>query len=223
WTFELLVRWLATGVVRVTSLEHIAAMSDDADAVALTFDDAFESVATIAAPLLRDHGLTATVFAVTDHVGATNAWGGRSWPGIPVMSLLDWGSLAGLVEGGLTLGAHSRTHPDLTAIDPGQARDEIAGSVERLHHETGVRPSCFAYPYGRANSAIAEITASVCDQAYTAELRPLGSTDSRFLLPRLDAYYFQAGGRLESWGRARWHAYVQCRSLFRHLRQAVTQ
>lgn len=207
----------------MTSIENLLAMSDDTDAVGLTFDDAFDSVATIAAPLLRDNGLPATVFVVTDHVGGTNAWGGRPAPGLPVMPLLDWESLRRVLESGLTLGAHSRTHPDLTALDLGRARDEIAGSVERLHHETGVRPSCFAYPFGRVNRAVAEITGAVCDQAYTAELRPLGSGDSRLQLPRLDAYYFQADGRLESWGRPRWHAYVQCRALLRRIRRAVTQ
>lgn len=221
--FERHVRWLGSGAVRVTSLEELMTVTDDCDAVAITFDDAFESVAAIAAPLLREHGLPATVFVVTEHVGRTNAWGGRASPGIPTMSLLDWPSLARLAEDGLSLGAHSRTHPDLTTVDLETVRDEIAGSVATLERETGTRPSCFAYPYGRVNAAVADVAASVCGQAFTADLRPLRPDDSPFLLPRFDAYYFQAAGRLESWGRPGWHAYVRCRSMLRELRRVVSR
>lgn len=216
--FERHVEWLGSGAVRVTTVDELMTLPDDADAVAITFDDAFESVATIAAPLLRERSLPATVFVVTEHVGQTNSWGGRSSPGIPVMPLLDWPSLARLSESGLTLGAHSRTHLDLTKVDLETLRDEIQGSVDTLERKTGVRPSCFAYPYGRANSTVAAVAASVCTQAFTAELRPIGTGDSRFLLPRLDAYYFQAAGRLESWGSSRWHVYVKTRAMLRGLR-----
>ena len=217
------VEWLGSGAVRVTTVDELMTLPDDSDAVAITFDDAFESVATIAAPLLREHGLPATVFVVTGHAGETNRWGGRSSPGIPVMPLLDWPSLARLPESGLSLGAHSRTHPDLTKVDLEAARDEIHGSVDTLERQTGIRPTCFAYPYGRANSAVAAVAAAVCTQALTTDLRPIGTRDSRFLLPRLDAYYFQAAGRLESWGSPQWHAYVKGRAIMRAVRRVVMQ
>jgi peptidoglycan/xylan/chitin deacetylase (PgdA/CDA1 family) len=139
------------------------------------------------------------------------------------MPLLDWPALARLTENGLSLGAHSRTHPDLTSVDSETARDEIEGSVATLERETGMRPTCFAYPYGRVNSAVATVAASICAQAVTTELRPIQPGDSPFLLPRLDAYYFQAAGRLEGWGRPHWHAYLKCRAMFRAVRRVVTQ
>ncbi len=42
--------------------------------VVLTFDDAHRSVATHAAPILRRHGLTATLFVPTASVGGRNTW-----------------------------------------------------------------------------------------------------------------------------------------------------
>jgi peptidoglycan/xylan/chitin deacetylase (PgdA/CDA1 family) len=221
--FERHVRWLASGAVRVTTLDELMTLPDETDAVALTFDDGFASLESIAAPLLREHNLPATVFAVTDHVGGTNLWQGQPADGIPVLPLLDWQALGALAVTGITVGAHSRTHPDLTRVDSHRLRDEIAGSVDAIERETGVRPSCFAYPYGRVNDAVASVAASVCRHAVTTQLRPLDSTDAPARLPRLDAYYFQTPGRLESWGSAAWHTYVKFRSGLRRVREAVTQ
>jgi peptidoglycan/xylan/chitin deacetylase (PgdA/CDA1 family) len=222
-TFEQHAEWLASGAVRVTSLAELMTLSDDLDAVAISFDDGFESVAKIAAPLLRERNLPATIFVVTGHVGRTNMWGGQAAEGIPVMPLMDWTTLSRLAEEGFTLGAHSGTHPDLTRIDPAAVQHEIRGSIDCIASETGTRPTCFAYPYGRVTPLVAEAAASACSLAFTTELRPLQSGDSPFLLPRLDAYYFQARGRLESWGRPQWHAYVKGRAVLRAVRALVTQ
>ena len=217
------VQWLGSGAVRVTRLEHLLAVSDATDAVAITFDDGFRSVEEIAAPLLREHGLPATVFVVTDHVGGTNAWSGSSPANIPVLPLLDWNGLARLTNAGMSLGAHSRTHPDLTAVPLARAQDEIEGSLTALERRTGVRPSSFAYPYGRINDAVVRVAAAACECACTAELRPIEALDDRWRLPRLDAYYFQGDGRLESWGRPRWHAYVKGRAVLRRVRQVIAR
>jgi peptidoglycan/xylan/chitin deacetylase (PgdA/CDA1 family) len=222
-TFEQHAEWLASGAVRVTGLADLMTTSDDSDAVAITFDDGFESVATIAAPLLRERQLPATVFVVSGHAGRTNLWGGQPAEGIPVMPLMDWPTLSRLAETGFTLGAHSRTHPDLTRVDRTALQDEINGSIDTIASETGTRPTCFAYPYGRVSPAVAQATASACSLAVTTELRPIQSDDSPLLLPRLDAYYFQAPGRLESWGRPQWHAYVKGRAVLRAVRGLVTQ
>jgi peptidoglycan/xylan/chitin deacetylase (PgdA/CDA1 family) len=222
-TFERHAEWLASGVVRVAGLDELATLDDDRDAVALTFDDGFESVATYAAPVLRRHGLPATLFIVTGHVGGNNAWGGRAAPGIPVMRLLDWPAITALVEKGWTLGAHSQTHPDLTKLAPADVRREIEGSLNEIEERTGVRPRCFAYPYGRVNESVAETASAVCERAYTTSMRVLAADDRRARLPRIDACYFRSSAWLERWGQPHWHAYMTCRSLARGLRQMVTR
>jgi peptidoglycan/xylan/chitin deacetylase (PgdA/CDA1 family) len=221
--FERHARWLASGAVRVIGLDELATLGDDRDAVALTFDDGFESVATRAAPVLRRHALPATLFIVSDHVGGNNAWGGQATPGIPVMPLLDWRGIHALAEDGWTLGAHSRTHPDLTALSPDDVRREVEGSLDEIQARTGVRPRCFAYPYGRVNERVASTTASLCERAYTTSMRVLSAGDRRERLPRLDAYYFRSPGWLERWGQPHWHAYVAGRSMARTLRDLVTR
>ena len=118
-TFRRHAAWLASGRVRVCALADLPGQPADADAVALTFDDGFVSFAERAWPVLRDHGLSATVFVVSDHVGGTNAWGQRPAPGNPSLPLMGWETLGRLAEAGVELGAHTRSHRDLRGASPG--------------------------------------------------------------------------------------------------------
>jgi peptidoglycan/xylan/chitin deacetylase (PgdA/CDA1 family) len=224
--FRAHVRWLAAGAVQVVTIPELMRLPHDADAVALTFDDAFANFASEAAPRLADHGLPATLFVVTDHVGGTNAWGGVESRGIPTLPLLGWDALGRLAERGVTLGAHTRTHPHLTTLGAAARRDEIEGSAARLERETGVRPTTFAYPYGDADEAVAADAAASCAWAVTTEMRALGSAERPHLLPRLDMFYLRAPGRLESWGTPRFRRRLWLRARARGVRRrlaAVTE
>jgi peptidoglycan/xylan/chitin deacetylase (PgdA/CDA1 family) len=202
-TFRRHVRWLASGRVRVLPLDELVDAPADVDAVAVTFDDGLESVGRIAAPLLRDHGLPATLFVVTDAVGGTNVWQGRGDPGIPVFPLLGWRALEGLIGQGISLGAHTRTHPALSALDGDALEREIVGSRSQLERELGVRVSTFAYPYGALSDAARDLVAREFRYGVTTRFAVLGSHEHRALLPRLDSYYFRAPGTLEAWGTTR--------------------
>jgi peptidoglycan/xylan/chitin deacetylase (PgdA/CDA1 family) len=217
-TFRRHVGWLASGAVRVVSLAELLRLPAAAPAVALTFDYAFESVGAIAAPLLLEHALPATIFVVSDHAGGTNAWRGRPQPGIPTLPLLDWDALARLAEAGMELGAHSRTHPHLTELRGDALRDEVEGSAERIRQETGCAVRSFAYPYGSVDREVAAAAAAF-DYACTTEMRALDAGDDPRLLPRLDAFYFLAPGLLEAWGSARLRRYLWLRSQARRMRR----
>jgi peptidoglycan/xylan/chitin deacetylase (PgdA/CDA1 family) len=217
-TFRRHVRWLASGAVRVVTLGELLRLPDATAAVALTFDDGFENVGTIAAPLLLEQALPAAVFVVSDHAGRTNAWGGRADPGIPTLPLLGWDALARLADAGLELGAHSRTHPHLTALRGDALNDEIVGSAERIRAETGRAVRSFAYPYGSVDREVAAAAAGF-DHACTTEMRAVRGGDDPRLLPRLDAYYFRAPGLLESWDSARFRRYLWLRSQARRVRR----
>src|SRR5262249_42342025 len=51
------LRWLASSSVDVVAVSRLLSTTSDRNAVAITFDDAFENFATHAWPLLREHGL----------------------------------------------------------------------------------------------------------------------------------------------------------------------
>ncbi|HEU4721089.1 MAG TPA: polysaccharide deacetylase family protein [Gemmatimonadaceae bacterium] len=222
-TFRRHVAWLATGRVRVLPLEELAAAPDDADSVAITFDDGMESCSRIAAPLLRDHGLPATVFVVTDAVGSTNVWGGRGDPGIPVVSLLGWDALGELARGGVSVGAHTCSHPRLDLLDAGAIEREIVDSKARIARELGIEATTFAYPYGRLNAAARDVVAREFRYGVTTRLATLGADDDAARLPRLDSYYFRRADALESWGSTRFRVRMGLLAGARSVRRSLAR
>ena len=220
--FRQQVAWLASGRVRVVGLAELAAMSPDAEAVALTFDDGFANTAEVAAPLLRAHGLPATVYVVTEHVGGTNAWGGAVDARVPTLPLAGWDAVARMAEGGMTLGAHTRRHPHLTRLSPGALEDELGGGQEALAARTGVRAESLAYPYGDVDPVVEAAAGRWYRWGVTTALRWLGAAERPLLLPRLDMYYLRAPGQLEAWGSARFRARVRLRARMRAWRAAWT-
>lgn len=57
--------------------------------------------------------------------------------------------VAALLEAGMDVGGHTRTHPILASLDAAQAEGEIAGGLEDLVSLTGRAVTSFAYPNGR--------------------------------------------------------------------------
>lgn len=73
----------------------------------------------------------------------------------PVPCVLGWDALRVLAAGGVTLGAHTRTHPLLTRVEAARAREEIAGSLADLRGKVGDDvPPVLAYPAGAYNSQV---------------------------------------------------------------------
>ena len=210
--------WLAAGRVRVVSLEQIVDLADGDDAVALTFDDGFRNFRTAAADLIADLGLPCTLFVPSAHVGATNQWPGAADARVPVLPLLDWDELGRLAERGVTIGAHSRTHPRLGGLSADQVVDEVVGSADDIEAHLGVRPHAFAYPYGSTNDRVAAVTRANYAAACTTELRSLRAVEDRALLPRVDMFYMRQPGQLEAWGTARFHLRLTMRSRARAAR-----
>ncbi len=219
------VRWLVSGRVRVVPLVTLAdeARSGAAtsDAVAITFDDGFANFADHAAPLLRAHDLPATVFVVSDHVGRTNAWGGREVPGIPTLPLMDWSAIGRVSAAGVEIGAHTRTHPPLDRRSGDALADEIQGGADEVTLHVGQRPHSFAYPYGAVSRAAAEVVRTHFQVGVTTRLRTLAADDDRALLPRLDAYYLRRPDGLSGWGTPRFRAYLRVRAAVRAVRERV--
>jgi peptidoglycan/xylan/chitin deacetylase (PgdA/CDA1 family) len=198
--FETHVSFLASGRVRVVPLAQIENMTDREDAVAITFDDGFQSFADTALPRLADHGLPSTLFVVSDVVGKTNAWNGTADAGIPVLPLMDWDAIGRARERGAEIGGHTRRHRDLTLVTDAEIVDEIAGSADAIAEATGDRPASFAYPYGKHDLRAEQAVRQTYRRACTTDLRWLSAADDPVQLPRIDMYYFRSPGQLETWG-----------------------
>jgi peptidoglycan/xylan/chitin deacetylase (PgdA/CDA1 family) len=218
--FQRHVRWLAGSRVRVVALEELLQGSDEFDTIAITFDDGFENFVG-AADLLLEHGLPATVFVVTRQVGQTNAWGGRTSETVPELPLLDWDALGRLRDRGISLGAHSRTHPSLDRVEGPALEEEIDGSATDLRERLGVAARTFAYPYGAVSAAATAAARKTFDLAVTTELRMIHPGDPMHLLPRLDMFYYREAGLLDRWGTPAFRRHLWLRATLRRVRGAL--
>jgi glycosyltransferase involved in cell wall biosynthesis/peptidoglycan/xylan/chitin deacetylase (PgdA/CDA1 family) len=133
--------------------------------VLLTFDDAYADIARYALPVLERYGFGAAVFVITGRVGGTISWG-KSKGLFQLMSAEQIREWAGR---GIEFGAHSRTHPDLTTLDPAALRDEVVGSKRDLEDILQAPVISFAYPYGPYNPAVCECVRGMYDLAFTTD------------------------------------------------------
>lgn len=150
-TFELQMNKLAErGYVGVTFTK--AALEPAGHrVVAITFDDAFASVAEWAVPILRKQGWPATVFAATEAVttGGPMSWLVERDGATPDSELLPmtWEQLADISTLGWEIGSHSRTHRLLSRLSDDDLHAEVAGSREDVLEHLGACTS-FSYPWG---------------------------------------------------------------------------
>jgi peptidoglycan/xylan/chitin deacetylase (PgdA/CDA1 family) len=70
--------------------------------------------------------------------------------------VLSWDSLRQLAGEGVTLGAHTRTHPLLNRVSPDEAETEAVGSLRDLEREIGPSLPIFAYPSGGVSEAVVQ-------------------------------------------------------------------
>lgn len=78
-------------------------------------------------------------------------------PGPAPRSVHTWDELRELADDGVTLASHTRTHPLLTRLPPGEARAEIRESRSDLIREIGYAPPVFCYPAGAHNGEVVQI------------------------------------------------------------------
>jgi peptidoglycan/xylan/chitin deacetylase (PgdA/CDA1 family) len=164
---------------------HLAARTPAPErAVVLTFDDAFADVAEHVVPLLEANGLTATVFAPTDHVGGTSAWDARL--GTPAR-LMDWDALGDVVAAGVTVASHGASHRPLTALADDEVVLEAARSRAALEDRLGRPVAAIAYPYGDHDPVVRHLVgAAGLRVGVTCEPRHSHLRDDPLALPRIE-------------------------------------
>ncbi|MFD8523294.1 polysaccharide deacetylase family protein [Streptomyces capillispiralis] len=118
--------------------------------VLVTFDDGYEGVHRHALPVLARHGFPATVFVTTGWLRGPYDTGG----GLDTM--LDWGQVRELADGGFEIGGHSHSHPQLDQLDDGTLRSELILCKEIVSDQLGTVPASFAYPYGYSSRRVRE-------------------------------------------------------------------
>jgi peptidoglycan/xylan/chitin deacetylase (PgdA/CDA1 family) len=152
--------------------------------VGITFDDGYVNNIDYALPVLKKNGFSATCYLVSGQLGGTNVWDVDK--GIAIKPLMQATQARAWVDGGQEVGAHSRSHADLTTLSADQAYDEIVGSKQDLEHVLGTNVSQFCYPYGHYTAQHVEQVQTAGYTAATTTARGRARTsDSIWELPRV--------------------------------------
>lgn len=184
--FEAHLNYLAENDFEVWPLRRLLEAAIDSTerlpgkVVAITFDDAYESVYSEAWPRLRERGWPFAVFVNTDAVDAGHS---------PYM---DWDQLRTLYESGVEIGNHSASHGHLIARRDGESQADWSERIEadieraarRTSSEVGARPELFAYPYGEDSRELAELVGKRHEFALAQRSGALGEYTDRLSVPR---------------------------------------
>jgi len=141
------MQFLAEQRFEVVSLEEgyrrLRSADDLARTIVLTFDDGHRDFLTTAAPILKQHSFSATLFVVTGKLGGAASWTSAG----EASNLLSRDELGELKSQGFHLGSHTVTHSDLRTLDSAALEHELTDSRAAIAAmgETFVP---FAYPGG---------------------------------------------------------------------------
>lgn len=127
--------WLESAGIPVIDPRGVA-HADATSGVLLTFDDGHGSNRRYAFPELARRGRRALFFVTTDFIGHR--------PGF-----CDWAELREMVQSGMALGSHGKTHRFLADLDDADARAELVVSRRTIEESIGAPVEALSFPGGR--------------------------------------------------------------------------
>ncbi len=102
---------------------------------------------------------------------------------------LSWGQVREMQAEGMSIGAHTVTHPNLEELEPPIARREIEQCKQELEERLGIEVPAFAYPFGKPKHHFSRNTIQlVSDSGYSfaaaVHFRGVRSEGPQFAMPR---------------------------------------
>ena len=111
-------------------------------AILITFDDAYQSTLDLAYPILKKHGVKATIFVPTFYIGWKSNWDDHP------ECLMSLESLKTIDRAVFELGLHSHKHINYGEMDGDELVDDFIANLD-FFKEHGISHNfTFAYPYG---------------------------------------------------------------------------
>jgi peptidoglycan/xylan/chitin deacetylase (PgdA/CDA1 family) len=204
--FKSQIQWLAwrgyhgVPLATLTGLfdEHSQAQYLPRRPLAITFDDGYEDFYSNAWPILARHGFNASVFLVSDAIGADNTFDAEFVAErAPMLSRVQVQKLA---AAGVSFGSHSRSHPrSLGELPDDLLFDELEQSRTAIADLVGYKIEHFAYPKSQLDS---RVQAAVAATGYTLACAGVGSRFEPLCVHRIDAARAGGGPGIEF---AIWH------------------
>lgn len=204
---------------RVLPASHRGSLPSGKSNVAITFDDAYVSVAENALSELAARGFHSTIFVPVGALGGRPSWSIEDGSPDSCETVMSAEQIAKLPSSLVTLGSHTRTHPHLSLLSLSDAREEIEGSRANLGDLTTQDIRLFAFPYGDHNASTVEMCETAgYEMVFSTTPTPVDTTSSEFVRGRVkvDPYDSPLEFFLKYRGAYGWVSYVS--SLKRKLR-----
>jgi len=156
------VSWLSENGFELVSLEFLVSLIKKNDykslnkKIVFTFDDGCKDFITNALPVLLENRSPATVFLVTDMLGGETSWN-NSGTYVPIMSEDE---VRYIKEQGISLGSHTATHANLTAIGNDELYKQLQDSYQKLL-DLGETYYSFSYPWGQFSDRVVKIVKEI--------------------------------------------------------------
>ena len=183
--FERQLAFLARRRYRVLTLDDVVDRLDRQEpmprhSVVITFDDGYEETHTVAWPLLKRFGFSATVFVTPGEVGR---------PGF-----VSWSQIVEMAQDGIAIGSHTMHHSYLPLVKPERLPEEVMESKRVIEARIGRSVDFISYPVGGFTPQAQQLVKQAGYRAACTTNRALARAPiDRFALRRvkvteLDAY-----------------------------------
>ncbi|MBF9143574.1 polysaccharide deacetylase family protein [Hymenobacter properus] len=122
--------------------------------IILTFDDGYTDNYTNLLPLMQQYGYRGVLYLLGDFDVRYNQWDVAADPTEPRSDIMSLEQKRAFVEAGWEIGAHTMSHPRLSALPPPKAAAEISQSKAALEAVLQTEIVSFAYPFGDLNEDV---------------------------------------------------------------------
>lgn len=155
--------------------------------VLVTVDDGFQSLHSIALPILKQHAIPAVAFVTPGLIRDAGVLPGQ--PGTQPEPYLDWEEIMVLADNNIAIGSHSLTHQSLGSLDENEVIEEAVQSRRVLENRLSRPVHTFAYPFG-TKADFNDQTARILREAgyscaFTSQHGAVNEQLNPYMLPRV--------------------------------------
>ena len=124
--------------------------------VAITFDDAFESLLENGLPILKELGLPVGIFVPAGNLGKRPEWYMDDNCPDKDEIVMNEQQIAALDKEDIEIFSHTLSHPLLTELCDSELEAELVGSKQKLEQIVGHEILGISYPYGNCDDRVYE-------------------------------------------------------------------
>jgi peptidoglycan/xylan/chitin deacetylase (PgdA/CDA1 family) len=156
--------------------------------VLVSFDDGYEDFLLHAWPILKELGIAATIFVISDYIGGWNKWDSIR---VSKHRHLSLDQLKKLRDEGVAFGSHSCSHRLLILRTNSTLNAELRESQLALEELLDVKIRTLAYPGGHTNRRVCEATKRYYDLGFATDADLSGLFCDPYRIPRFDPSFHQ--------------------------------